>query len=250
MSGTALVTGASSGIGAAFAEGLARRGHDLVLLARSADALERRARELQERHGVHVLALPADLTDPTAPRRVVERLSAEGTTVEVLVNNAGAAHRGPVAATSPELLTAMVRLNVTAVVDLTTRLLPGMIDRGHGDVITVGSTAGFQPMPQLTTYAATKAFVRSFTEALAVETRGTGVRVLAVHPGSTATAMGEGPQWLQRSPEQVVETTFRALQRGRRSVVDGLGNAVLARVVSQRVSGRIVAGLAERVIGS
>jgi short-subunit dehydrogenase len=250
VSATALVTGASSGIGAAFAEGLARRGHDLVLVARSADALRRRAGELEERHGVRVLTLPADLTDPGAPHRIVDHLTTRGTTVDVLVNNAGAAHRGPVAETAPELLTAMVQLNVTAVVDLTTRLLPGMLDRGRGDVITVASTAGFQPMPHLTTYAATKAFARSFTEALAGETRGTGVRVLAVHPGATATAMGEGPRWLQRSPEQVVETTFRALERGRRSVVDGLGNAVLARVVGQRVSGRIVAGLAERVLGS
>ena len=225
---TALVTGASSGIGTGLAEALAARGADLVLVARRAAALESLAGALRSRYGVRVDVVPADLLEPGAGASLCDRLAELDRTVDVLVNNAGFAVSGPFAATTDvERQLAQVQLNCTGVVDLTARLLPGMVARGSGTVLNVASVAAFQPVPGLAVYAATKAFVLSFTEALWAENRRTGVRVLAVCPGPTDTPFfevaGEDSDTglPRRTVDQVVSTTLRALASGTPSVVDG-----------------------------
>ena len=156
---TALITGASSGIGAAFARALAARGHGVILVARRADRLERLATELHERHGVRAEPIPADLSDAEARDRLAQRVAELRLTVEVLVNNAGFGIYVPFAASSRDRELEQVRLLVEAVVDLDARYLPGMVERGRGAVVNLSSTAGFQPLPGNGTYAAAKSYV-------------------------------------------------------------------------------------------
>jgi NADP-dependent 3-hydroxy acid dehydrogenase YdfG len=163
---TALVTGASTGIGAVFAQELAARGVNLILVARRGDALKAMAEEITTGHGVRVDVLPADLAEPGAGEKLAGRVAELGRTVDVLVNNAGFATHGDVAAADPARLGDQVQLNCAAVVDLTARFLPAMTARGSGAIINVASTAAFQPVAHMAVYAATKAFVLSFTEAL------------------------------------------------------------------------------------
>jgi uncharacterized protein len=241
---TALVTGASSGIGAAFARALAARGAHLVLVARSADKLQALAAELAGRHGIRALALPADLARPGAGAALGQELSRRGVTVDVLVNNAGFATWGPFETASPEREREEVQLNVAAVVDLCHAFYPGMLARGRGAVVNVASTAAFQGVPGMAVYAATKAFVLSFSEALWHEGRGRGVAVTALCPGATDTAFFdvagvEGAMLNRARPEPVVEAALAALSRGRSLVVPGAGNALLAAV--SRLSPRSVA---------
>jgi short-subunit dehydrogenase len=174
--GTALITGASGGIGAEIARVLAPD-HDLVLLARSAAKLDALATELG---GARVIA--ADLSDPAAVGKVVAELP----DVDVLVNNAGVGDFGPFAHADPDRTLAMIQLNITSLTALTRHYLPGMLERGHGRVMNVASTASFQPGPLMAVYYATKSYVLSFSEAVAEETRGTGVTVTALCPGPTA----------------------------------------------------------------
>ncbi|MFJ1757990.1 SDR family NAD(P)-dependent oxidoreductase [Kitasatospora sp. NPDC088134] len=231
---TALITGASTGIGAAFARELAARGADLVLVARSERRLADLAAELTAAHGVRAAVLVQDLTAADAPAALQRRLAEQGLEPDVLVNNAGFGMHGPLAAADPDRVAAQVRLNCLALTELTTRLLPGMLARGRGAVVNVASTASFQPLPGMAVYGATKAYVLSFTEALAHELRGTGVRALAICPGATDTPFfavmgGEvtGPG-AKRTPEQVVATALAALAKGRPSAVDGLLNRLTA----------------------
>ncbi|WP_436498023.1 SDR family NAD(P)-dependent oxidoreductase [Actinokineospora sp. HUAS TT18] len=242
---TALITGASAGIGAGYARDFAARGADLILVARREDKLEELAAELRAAHGRKVDVLAADLAVDGAARDLVARVEALGRTVDVLVNNAGIGTQGLVADTDADRLIAQVRLNCVAVVDLTRRLLPGMIERGRGTVINVASGAAFQPLPYLAVYAATKAFVLSFSEALWAEARPAGVKVIAVCPGATRTEFFEanGTEVVtasgMRTPEQVVKTTRAGLRRGKPSVVDGTANALLAllpRLLPRRAS--------------
>lgn len=184
---TALVTGASSGIGAAIARELAAGGHALALVARREERLRSLATELTDAHGVSVEVLPCDLGDAGERDRLVSSLNAGGRSVELLVNNAGYGSRGEFVTNDRERMVGMVRLNVEAVVDLTARFLPGMSERGRGAVINIASTAAFQPMPGAATYGASKAFVLSFSEAIRTELRGSGVSVTAVCPGPVKT---------------------------------------------------------------
>ena len=181
MRETALVTGASSGIGEQFAHQLAARGHSLVLVARRADRLERLAAELPT--DAHVV--PCDLA--TDAPGLAERVAELGVEVELLVNNAGFGTSGPLLDHDPGRDAEQVRVNCEAVVTLTHAFLPGMVERGRGGIINVASTAGMQPIPYEAVYAATKAFVISFTDAMHTELRGTGVRALAVNPGPVPT---------------------------------------------------------------
>lgn len=181
---TALVTGASSGIGLEIARILARD-HDVVLAARNADKLEALAAELG---GARVIAV--DLAEPAG----AAKLTAEVAAVDVLINNAGFGDFGPFADASPEKLDEMVELNVGALTRLTRAYLPGMLERGSGRVMNVASTAAFQPGPLMAVYYATKAYVLSFSEALAEETRGTGVTVTALCPGPTASGFQAGAE--------------------------------------------------------
>lgn len=179
----ALITGASMGIGAAFARELAARGMNLVLVARSVDRLQALADELTPRHGIRVEVVPADLSQPDAGRAIAETCSRLGLEVHLLVNNAGFGTSGPFHTISPERERDEVMVNVLAVVDLTHRFLPGMRARKAGGIINVASTAAFQPIPYLAVYAASKAFVLSFSEALWAECQEEAVRVLALCPG-------------------------------------------------------------------
>ncbi|PJN04874.1 dehydrogenase [Streptomyces sp. CB01201] len=184
---TALVTGASKGLGEAYARELASRGAHLVLVARSADALHALAGQLRKAHSVRVDVIAADLSDRRSPQAVVDAVGELGLDVDLLLNNAGMGSVGPFLSRPLEPNLQSVDVNVTALIGLVHLLAPGMVERGRGGIVNVASTAAFQPMPYQASYAATKAFVLSFTEALAEEVRGTGVRVMAAHPGATDT---------------------------------------------------------------
>ncbi len=222
MPDTALVTGASSGIGEQFARQLAARGHDLILVARRRDRLERLAEELPG--AAHVVS--CDLA--TEADSLAGKVSELGVDVDLLVNNAGFGTYGHFVDLDPEREANEVRVNCEAVVTLTHAFLPAMVERGRGGVIVVASTAGMQPIPYEATYSATKAFALSFTEALSEELRGSGVRVLAVNPGPVPTEWQEiaghtaaGVVPGEIPAEQVVRESLEAYDRGRRSVIPG-----------------------------
>ncbi|WP_432840136.1 SDR family NAD(P)-dependent oxidoreductase [Dactylosporangium sp. CA-092794] len=250
---TALITGASSGLGAAFARELAARGAHLILVARSRDKLEALAARLRAADRVRVDVLPADLTRPDAVTRLGAQVDALGRGVDILINDAGFGTYGDVIAADPVRLHDQVQLNVAALLDLTRTYLPGMTARGRGVIINVASLSAFQPMPHMAVYAATKAFVLSFTEALWTETRPSGVRVLALCPGPTATpfhaATGseDGSFGKHRTPEQVVATALRALDRDVPSVVDGRFNAFNSRL-SGLLPRRLTLAIVERAM--
>jgi len=184
---TALVTGASSGIGKALARELAAQGANLILVSRNAQRLEQEAEDLRVRFGVKVIFFPADLSSPENCQKLLEFTEKHRWDVDVLVNNAGLAHYGPFDKTSFEDTSAMLDLNVCALTHLTRLFLPGMLERKTGGVLNVGSTAGFQSLPYLSVYAATKAFVLHFSEGLWAECKDRGVRVFCLCPGNTLT---------------------------------------------------------------
>jgi short-subunit dehydrogenase len=193
---TALVTGASSGIGLELAREFAAHGHDLVILARRRARLEALRRELQRDHAVRVRVVEADLYDPAAPDRLARLLAREP--VGILVNNAGTLEGGDFASMPRERVLAMLQLNVTALVTLTHALLPRMLARGGGRIVNVASIAAFAPIPWLGVYAATKAFVLSFGESLGGELRDRGITVTSVCPGLTDSEMADAA--LERAP--------------------------------------------------
>jgi uncharacterized protein len=248
---TALITGASSGIGAAYAREFAARGANLVLVARSEAAMQRLADELRGTHGRQVDVVPADLAEPGAADFVAERVAALGIEVDLLVNNAGFGMHGDFIGADAGRLTAQIQLNCVALVDLTRRFLPGMVARKRGAVVNVASTAAFQPLPHMAVYGATKAFVLSFSEALYAEAKPAGVKVLAICPGATETqffdvAGEDAAVGKRRTPQQVVATTLSALEKGRPSRVDGMANALLA-VVTRWAPRRVVITMAGRL---
>lgn len=254
----ALITGATSGIGKEFALAFARRNFDLVLVARSEHALTEFAAACAERYGVDCIPLPIDLSVPEAGAQVangIEKAAADRK-VDVLVNNAGFGMYGEVVHQDRERALAQVRLNVLTLTDLTLRILPGMVERDHGTIINIASNAAFQPLPNMAIYGATKAYVKSFTEALWAEVHDTGVKVLAVCPGPTqtnffnasgATVLGARAH---RTASQVVEHAFRVLRQGRASFVDGVGNAIVARVLVRLVPTRVLLAGAKWFVGS
>jgi short-subunit dehydrogenase len=183
----ALVTGASGGIGLDLARLLAAGGHDLVLVARSEKKLQEIAQELSGRFKVRCQAMPADLSKPDGVEAVMAGVAAQGLQIDVLVNNAGFGLSGEFAKTDLARELEMIRLNVATLTALTKRVLPGMLERRRGRILNVASTAAFQPAPLLSVYAATKAYVLSFSEAIATELGGTGVTVTALCPGPTVT---------------------------------------------------------------
>jgi short-subunit dehydrogenase len=224
MSEVALVTGASSGIGAEFAKQLSGRGYELVIVARRAERLDQLASQLPGRARV----IACDLANDAAslPAKVAEL----GLQVDLLVNNAGFGTHGRFSEIDPARDAELVRLNCEAVVTLTHAFLPGMLERGQGGVITVASTAGMQPIPYETTYSASKAFARTFSDALNTELRGTGVRALCVNPGPVPTewqeVAGYEPDYLPPVPgkisaAQVASESLRAFERGRRTLIPG-----------------------------
>lgn len=238
---TALVTGSSSGIGVELARGLARRGQGITLVARRADRLEDLATELRDM-GVRAEVLATDLAQAAARAELPARLEDLGLSVEILVSNAGLSTFGAVHESEPDSETHMVEVDVTAVVDLCTRFLPGMVRRGRGAVLNVASTAAFQPVPGQAGYGASKAFVLSYTRAIAGELRGTGVTATALCPGPVHTEFGQVagiapyeaeqtlPSFMWESAADVAEAGLTALEEGRPVVIPGLANRSVATI--------------------
>jgi len=240
---TALVTGASSGLGLELARLFAADGHDVVLVARRRAELEALATRLQnERVAAHVV--PEDLSDARAPERLVAELAKRGLEIEFLVNNAGFGARGPFAELDLKRQLDMLQVNVGSLVALTGLLVPDMIARKSGRVLNLGSTAGFQPGPGMAVYYATKAFVNSFTEALAFELRGTGVTATLSCPGATETEFGavanNGKTKLFKAGAMkaapVAEAAYRAMMAGRTTIIHGARNKAIIQV--QRLAPR------------
>jgi short-subunit dehydrogenase len=241
----ALVTGASSGLGADFARQLAERGYDLVLTARRRDRLDALAAELREKHSADSLVVDLDLGASDGPARLVAALDAENVAPAVLVNNAGFGIHGLAIDQPAEKQLAMIDLNVRALTELSLVFGRRMAARGAGAIVNVASTASFQPTPYFAAYAATKAYVLSFSQALAFELAPRGVRVLAHCPGATRTEFFQANDMhvsvigaLYMSSERCVAIGLRALGRGRRVIVTGWLNALAAwsaRVSPQRL---------------
>jgi len=251
---TALVTGASSGIGLEFARQLAASGHDLVVVARD----EPKLKELAAEVSTEVEVLRADLTDASDLAVVETRLADTTKPVDVLVNNAGFGTMGPFATLPPDDEEREIRLNVIALVRLTRAVLPGMLERKRGGVLNVSSIGGFQPGPFNATYSATKAFVSSFTEAVHQEVRGSGVNVIALCPGLTRTGFQAAsgahastmPKFLWQTSEQVVKTALRDLARNNAMSVPGIQNkfaAALVRFTPRPVVRRMSASVGRRL---
>lgn len=229
---TALITGASSGIGAAFAQALATRQTDLVLVARSKDKLDSLAQQLQKQYQIQVEVLVQDLTLPGAAANVFAAVAQQNIAVDLLINNAGFGDYGSFHESSLAKQLEMIQLNIAALVELTYQFLPQMQQRGSGSIINVSSIAGFQPLPYMSVYSATKAFVLSFSEALWAENRELGVKVLALCPGPTQTNFSDvagfaklssasSEKQRSASPETVVQDALKALEGENSTIVTG-----------------------------
>ncbi len=238
----ALVTGASAGIGRALAVGLAAEGANLVLTARRTDRLSRLAGELASQYKIETEVLPADLTGREAREEIFKFTQEKGLAIEVLINNAGFGAYGKVTQVPRQRLLDMVEVNVAAVVHLTRLFVPAMIERHSGYVMIVSSTAAFQPVPYISTYAATKAFDLIFAEGIAEELRGDGVRVSALCPGSTESEFFEvagQPKRTERrkeTAEKVARVGLEALAAGKSRAISGLQNWI--SVEAQRIAPR------------
>jgi short-subunit dehydrogenase len=254
--GWAVVTGASSGLGAIFADQLAQRGMPLVLAGRDRARLEQVQHRVREAHDVDVELVVGDLGTPAGVDDLISALG--GRAIDVLVNNAGFGTYGKLAEIDAERDHELVAVNVDALVRLNHAVLPGMLDRGRGGILNVASTIAFQPAPYQATYGASKAFVLSFSQALRAEAKGSGVTVTALCPGPTRTgyfdALGADVTSVAvyknlASPEPVVAAGLRALDRGRGVVVPGWRNWLMAQV--SRVSPPSVATyVSERMLRS
>lgn len=244
----ALITGASSGIGAAFAQTLAVQQVNLVLVARSQERLDQLSHRLQAEYGIQTLVIAQDLTTSNAVENVYRAVEAQGWSIDLLVNNAGFGDYGAFAQRSLSRQLAMINLNIGALVEMTGLYLPQMQQRGFGGIINVTSITAFQPIPYLAVYSASKAFILNFSQALWAENRHTGVKILAVCPGPTRTdffvtaEMERHPTLLKaqtyEDPEDVVRQALQALAAGQPTVVTGsLSNQAIvhgSRVVSRQ----------------
>ena len=231
MKGTALITGASSGIGRSMAGILAKEGWDLIIVGRNVAVMEDMRDRLSSEHDVRVNAIEADLSDDGAARKVFDTVKGMGTNVDYLINCAGIGDFGLFAESDLKKQEDMIRINDLALVSMTGLFLPGMIERGSGRILNVSSVAAFQPGPLMSIYYASKAFVQSFTEALAVEVKGTGVRVSVLCPGPTDTPFlekaGQTEQNMYKksacvTADKVAEYGLRKAEKGKVVIVCGL----------------------------
>lgn len=250
-----LITGASSGIGEVFARRLAARGRNVLLVARSEEKLITLCNELGRSNSIRAQYVALDLSLPESPARLFEEAEKRGLTIDLLVNNAGFGSFGDFAKADLARELNMIDLNIKALVELTYRFLQPMRERKQGAIINVASTAAFQGVPFMATYAATKAFVLSFSEALWEENRAFGVKVMALCPGVTDTnffeaARGEKPPArASQTPEEVVDTALRGLARGKSHIISGWINRVMTeserlapRSLVTRMAGRMMRG--------
>lgn len=239
---TTLITGASSGIGEAFARKLATQGRNVLLVARSEDKLITLCNELGRQNSIRAQHVAMDLTEPDAPARLFDEAQQRGLTIDLLINNAGFGAFAEFTKVSLERQLNMIDLNIKALVDLTYRFIVPMRERKQGAIINVASTAGFQPVPFMATYAATKSFVLCFSEALWEENRSYGVHVMALCPGATETnffeaAHGEKPKGrVAQTSEEVVDTALSGLARRKNHIVSGWLNYLM--VESERLAPR------------
>lgn len=254
---TALVTGASSGIGRELARMFAGGGYNVVLAARRVGSLEALARELGERLPITALALEVDLANASAPERLADALQQRGVTIDVVVNNAGFAMQGPVAGLPLDRQLDMIQVNVVALTALTRLFLPAMLQRNRGGVLNVASTAAFQPGPLMAVYYATKAYVESFTEALAEEVDGTGLHVTCLCPGPTATGFAEAAAVADTNlfkrqtmnAADVARIGYESWRRGEVVVIPGMNNklgAAFVRLAPRRAVRRALKRLNSR----
>jgi uncharacterized protein len=236
---TALITGASFGIGLEFARIFARENYDLVLVARTADKLRQLASELEKAHGTRSLILAVDLTEPGASAYVFDQTTRADVVVDVLVNNAGFGQYGLFAESDLDQCLRQIQLNITTLTHLTRLHIPGMIERKNGGILNVASTAAFQAGPLMAVYFATKAYVLHFSEAIANELQGTGVTVTCLCPGATTTefhkrANATGMRLLKMGSmdaRTVAEDGYRALTAGQPVVISGFRNWLVAQSV-------------------
>ncbi len=253
---TVLITGASSGIGTELTREFAQHGDSVVLVARGIDKLEELARELRSKHNVGAEVIGADLTQPSAPEKIVKSLSERNLTIDVLANNAGFGERGAFAQIDLQRQLDMIQVNITAVAHLTRLLLPGMIQRNTGGILNVASTAAFQGGPNMTMYYATKAFVLSFTEALHEEVAGTNVHVTCLCPGPThtgfvAAANMEGVNLFKmgaETAEAVAKVGYAAFMKNKAVAISGFKNKLGA--FSTRLAPRAVARKIAKVLNA
>jgi short-subunit dehydrogenase len=252
---TTLITGASSGIGEVFARKLAARGRNVLLVARSEDKLVTLCNELGRSNSIRAQYVALDLSEPESPARLFEEAGKRGMTVDMLINNAGFGSMGDFAKLELERELNMVDLNIKSLLELTYRFLGPMRERRQGAIINVASTAGFQAVPFMATYAATKAFVLSFSEALWEENRPLGIKVLALCPGVTDTNFFEAarghkpPARASQSPEDVVETALRGIAHGKSHIISGWTNR--AMMEAERLAPRsLVTRMAGRMMRS
>jgi uncharacterized protein len=254
---TALITGASGGIGKDFATVMAREGYNLILVARRENKLQMLADELTNAHGIQATVIPMDLSQSSAPQDLFAATEAKGLVVDVLVNNAGFATYGKFHELPIERELMMMQLNINTLVHLTHLYLQGMVERGAGRVLNVASTAAFQPGPLMAVYYASKSFVLSFSEALANELSGSGVRVTALCPGPTESdfqsrANMEASKLVQNglmSSMEVVEIGYRAMLAGKSHVIPGLNNkvgALATRFVPRDTTTNVVRNMQEQ----
>jgi uncharacterized protein len=249
----ALITGGSTGIGAALAEVFAGHGHDLILVSRRRDRLEARGSDIQKKHGVDVVCLPEDLTDPEGARRLHQAVAGRGLDVHFLVNNAGVGLYGKFATTDLDAELKMIQLNATSVVDLTKRFLPQMIERRSGRILNVASTAAFVPGPWMSVYYASKAFVLSFSLAIDYELKSQGITVTTLCPGPTESEFKVRAS-SQRSrlfeafvmdAPRVARVGYDAMMKGKNVAIPGLRNKLIP--VAARLAPRsLIAELSHR----
>jgi len=233
---TVLITGASGGIGYELAKLFARDHHNLILIARSADKLAQVAEELQKQ-GITVKTIPIDLAAPPAPKFIFNQLQREGINVEILINNAGFGAHGEFIQIAPEEILGQIDLNIRALTELTRLFLPAMVQRRAGKIMNVASTAAFQPGPLMAVYYATKAYVLSFSEALANEVKDAGITVTCLCPGPTETGFGARAgndkarmfKYAAMSAARVAEDGYRALMEGRTLAISGAQNWLVAQ---------------------